>query len=164
MTPVPTQDPWRDQFSTPTVESLLAAIPEERAGPIRSLIERLDGSRGEGPGLEVRWCGVPWRWAIVLGEAGPTDPHVIPDPGGPSATIGVLASELEQVDLKKLRRATRETLAAGKSVRDRLWVELPLDAEDASGDFMRLLAPRLPDQAAEPTPKKRSRSSAKPKA
>jgi len=130
---------WANRFETPTRERLTQGIPDEQRKINSALMERLDQSDLTGP--SIVWMGLPWRWTLIYQPAQPdlSPIYVICDPERPRIAMKLEAGILESIPARKLHRATRDALAAGRQVGSTRWIEWQVEHEDCIRDLMKLV-------------------------
>ncbi len=117
---------WDDRFATPSIEDLFAAIEPEMLALTQTLREAIHGN----PELveSLRWCGLPWRWALTFTPAEAQSEqgavaYLVPNPEAPSVVYRLTLEQAGELDLKKLSRFTRDGLAQARLVAGVAWPE-----------------------------------------
>lgn len=122
----PVRPLWEDRFAAPAVDDLLAALQPEFVG----LTETLREAIALDPDLieSVRWCGLPWRWALSYRLAQNTNEQdavafVVPNPEAPAAVFRLTHEQFRDLPVKKLSRYIRDGLAQTRLVAGVCWPE-----------------------------------------
>ena len=128
---------WTDRFAQPSAEQLLAGLAKEEASLTQKLREALSGG---GLTEAVRWCGLPWRWALVYaGADGEDEAFLVPNPEGPSAVIRLTHEQVGDLPTRKLSRYLREGLAQTRLVAGVCWPEWTFQSQNQVKDLVDLV-------------------------
>ncbi len=115
------RSPWKDRFTEPTIDQLLAGLGAEE----RSLIDAARAMLGafERIGESVQWQGVAWRWAMTFAHPGDERAwaFLIPNPERPEIAVPMTGEFLETLNFQRMRKFLRDELVHARCVRGVYW-------------------------------------------
>ncbi|MCK4873945.1 MAG: hypothetical protein KAS72_14585 [Phycisphaerales bacterium] len=132
---------WEDRFVEPTVESLREPFSAE----ISTLIEDAQAALLSVPKMKqrIRWCGVPWRWALTFHNDADTTvawAYLVPDPEGPLLAVPIAGALRDRLDEDTLPGTIRAGLAEAKQVNGDLWSSFRFTTREELDGVLELLA------------------------
>ncbi|MFG0259434.1 MAG: hypothetical protein ACF8LK_03695 [Phycisphaerales bacterium JB041] len=134
------RSPWEDRFTSPSVETLVAALEPETAGVTAMFRDALGTEHGLPERLE--WCGVPWKWSLTYRADRSADAEVlaylVPNPEAPTVVFRLTHEQFNGLPLRKLSRHVREGLAPTRLVAGICWPEWRYQSEAQAQDLLEL--------------------------
>ena len=132
---------WDDRFATPSIEDLLAALPPEILEPTQTLRESLANDTELVESL--RWCGLPWRWALTYAPPGAANEReavafLVPNPESPAVVFRLTLDQAGGLPLKKLSRFARDGLAQARLIAGVAWPEWKYQSANQAGELAEL--------------------------
>jgi hypothetical protein len=132
---------WADRFAAPDAQQLLGALPQDILPLVQSLRDTLRASAGLTESL--RWCGLPWRWALTYTPGGAeVVAYLVPNPESPSIVFRLTHEQFTDLPTKRLSRFIRDGLAQSRLIAGVAWpewsVQGPVQLKDLTDLFAML--------------------------
>lgn len=138
---------WANRFRRPGADELVSAVGSNGAAIIRAGRERLSGFPGVSE--DLRWCGIPWRWAFAYTHKEQTEPalaYLVPQPSKPVLVVPVPPEMLGTLPMKRLSKPVRDGIVFASIVGQTRWAQWELSAVSQLDELMDVIGLRLPQQ------------------
>lgn len=130
---------WRDRFTIPTLTQLRAQLID----PAAALFDEVRTGLTTAPNIResLLWHGIPWRWTLTYtsreAENAPWA-YLIPDPASTQLAIALTCPTLENIQIRKLSKPTREGLLQAPNVDGVIWAQWELNAGQNAEELLEL--------------------------